>query len=268
MIRFFLILFSLLPVFTFAQKVPFYQALDQWVKYTLPQEQIEKFGYIFYKPSVGFLLKNRPEIDAIVIDEYLLIGPYVKLDQLFPEVIILNSAEKIKLKLPEFSKSVNFNSNVPNYLYDLGYHFNHNGANELALRIFLKLQNLQPSYTNLAFELGFAYNALYQHEEAYIILKKAISQKTNSYGLYRELGYAALGLHKIPEAEKAYLKAISLSNDLQQMAEMAMYLTQAYYDSKNDEKFYQWLKITRMYGAKFDKIHSFSNQLETTYKRN
>ena len=255
-----------LSVVAKAQKVAFHHALDQWVKYLHPLNQQEKIGYIFYKPSVGFLLKHTPELEANLTYDFLSTGSYVKLDQLFPNVTILNSTEKQQLNLPELTKTVNLQSTAPDYLFDLGYHFNHTGANDLALQVLLKLQRLQPNYKNIAFELGFAYNALYKHELAYAVLKKAVGQQTNSYGLYRELGYAALGLNKIQEAEKAYLKAISLSNDLQQMAEMAMYLTQAYYEEKNDTKFYQWLKITRMYGDKFDKIHTFSNQLETTYK--
>src|SRR5690606_16633785 len=113
-------------------------------------------------------------------------------------VSVLTDNQISKLGLPKEPKWLSFykeDSEEVDYLKNEGYHFNHVGASDLALKPLLKAYEIEPHFDGLEFELSFAYNHLGQYEKAIPILEKAIENNPKNFYFYRELGFSYVNLN-------------------------------------------------------------------------
>jgi tetratricopeptide (TPR) repeat protein len=183
-------------------------------------------------------------------------------------VSVLNKEQISALKLPEQPEWLSIykeGSNEVDYLKNEGYHFNHNGASDLALKPLLKAYEIIPHYEGLEFELSFAYNHLGQYEKAIPILEKAIENNPKNFYFYRELGFSYANLNETAEAEKTYRKGIKMSDNDFEKSEMAVNMAKAYFKLKDKEKFDEWAKLTRKYAEKNSRYAQFIDHFEQNW---
>lgn len=232
----------------------YYDAVDEWVAF--PKKEVDTsyaFGFIYIDEQAGFTFDYNS--DFIVTKEGLkkLPRPFEsslksRLSRNTIDVAILSDEQRAELKLPETPKWLAIykdNSDEPDYLKNIGLHYNAAGASNLALKPLLKAYEMQPHLDGLEFELAFAYNALKQFKQAVEILESAIENDPNNFLFYRELGFSFLSLGQIEKAEMNYQKGIKLTDNKSQIAEMAVNMALIYFRQKNVEKFNEWAKLTR-----------------------
>lgn len=263
-----LIVFLLLSNIGFSQSdlaelnfdTKYYEAVDNWVAF--PKKETDStfaYGFIYLDNQAGFTfnyeakfqikengLKNMPMDSTIGFMKYRL-KPNTSL------VSILTKEQISALNLPKQPKWLSVykdNSNKVNYLKNEGYHYNHVGASNLALKPLLKAYKESPHFDGLEFELSFAYNALGKYIEAISVLEKAIENNPNNFYFYRELGFSYKYLNQIEDAEKTYLKGIKISDNDFEKSEMAVNMAQSYFELRNRKKFNEWANLTRKYGEK------------------
>ena len=170
-------------------------------------------------------------------------------------------------KEPEWLSIYKEGSDKVDYLKQEGYHYNHVGACEQALKPLLKAYEIEPHFNGLEFELAYAYNHLGQFEKAIPILEKAIENNPKNYYFFRELGYSYLGLNKIDEAEKTYRKGIKMSDNDFEKSEMSVNMAQAYFKLKNRKKFDEWAELTRKYSTKDKRYLQYIEQFEQNWNK-
>lgn len=279
--------FILISNIGFAQKnttslkfdTKYFDAVDKWVAF--PKKDTDStyaYGFIYLDNQAGFtfdykskFIVDTEKIKNIQKDSSSSIGSMkYRLETNTSLVSILSKDQISDLELPEAPKWLSIykeNSDEVGYNKNEGYHFNHVGASNLALKPLLKAYDMDPHFEGLEFELSYAYNALEEFEKAISILEKAIDNNPKNFYFYRELGYSYKNLNNIEEAEKTYLKGISASDNDFEKSEMAVNMAQSYFELRNKEKFDEWAKLTRKYAEKGARYDQFIDHFEENWDK-
>ncbi|APX99924.1 tetratricopeptide repeat protein [Lacinutrix venerupis] len=255
----------------------FYDAIDKWVAF--PKKDTDStyaYGFIYIDNQAGFTFNyetnfqiKEQELINIKSDSNIGFIKY-RLEPNASPVSVLTEKQISALKLPkepEWLPLYKEGSNKVSYLKQEGYHYNHVGACELALKPLLKAYKIEPHFKGLEFELAYAYNHLGKFEEAIPILEKAIKNNSKNFYFYRELGYSYLGSNKIVEAEKTYRKGIKMSDNNFEKSEMSVNMSQAYFKLKNKKKFDEWAKLTRSYAKENSKYAQYIDYFEQNWDK-
>ena len=269
-----------IPSFSFAQPAlnelkfdsKYYEAVDSWIAFPKTQaDTAYTLGYIYIDQQAGFTFDYLSNF--IVTDNGL-----KKLPREFEEslksrlspntinVAILSEEQISELELPTEPSWLKFykeDSNTVSYLKNIGYHYNHVGASKLAIEPLLKAYDKDPHFEGLEFELAFAYNATQKYAKAIEILERAIGNNSEDHLFYRELGFAYKYTNRIEEAESTYKKGIEISDNNFTKAEMAVNMTQSYFQLRDKNKFEEWATLTRKYseeGSRFSQIIEYFEQ--------
>lgn len=255
----------------------YYEAVDKWVAF--PKNETDStfyYGFIYIDEQAGFTYQLGSTFIIDSSNNYLpevidsTFNAKYRIDQNWKPVSIIPQEKLIELNLPtepEWLKYYKENSDSVSYLKNIGYHYNHVGASNLALKPLLKAYEIEPHFDGLEFELSFAYNALGQFENAIPILEKAIESNPENFYFYRELGFSYKNLNKIEEAEKTYRKGIKMSDNDFEKSEMAVNMAQSYFELRNKEKFNEWAKLTRKYAEKGSRYAQFIDHFEQNWNK-
>lgn len=255
----------------------YFNAVDKWVAF--PVNMIDSsyaYGFIYLDNQAGFTFnyENKFQIkeqQLINIKKDSMVG-FMKY-RLEPNtslvsVLTENQISALKLpKEPEWLSIYKKHSNQVSYLKQEGYHFNHVGACELALKPLLKAYKIDPHFDGLEFELAFSYNHLGQFENAIAILENAIENNPKNYYFYRELGFSYLGLDRIEDAEKTYRKGIKMSENDLVKSEMSVNMAQVYFKLKIKKKFDEWAELTRKYSKKDKRYLQYIDYFEQNWNK-
>ncbi|WP_452221522.1 tetratricopeptide repeat protein [Lacinutrix salivirga] len=257
----------------------YYDAVDKWIAFPKQtKDSIYAYGFIYIDEVAGltfqledfFKLKNDILVGLDTINK----GSSIiknRLSAKTSNVYILTEKHRKDLKLPKEPDWLGIYKKADDdveYLKQLGYHYNHIGASHNALKPLLKAYALEPHYEGLEFELGFAYNALQQFEKAIPVLEKAIKNSEKNHLLYKELGYAYTFLKDAKNAEKVYTKGIKISENEAIKCEMAVNMSQLFFNLKNKKKFKKWAAITRKYGSKTPQYLKYIDYFEKELQNN
>ncbi|WP_299887158.1 tetratricopeptide repeat protein [uncultured Lacinutrix sp.] len=255
----------------------YFNAVDKWVVF--PKKDTDStytYGFIYLDNQAGFTFnyKTQFQIDEqnlknITKDSILGFMKYrLEPNTSLVSVLTENQISTLNLpKEPEWLSIYKAGSDEVDYLKNEGYHFNHVGASDLALKPLLKAYAIEPHFDGLEFELSFAYNHLGQYENAIPILEKAIENNPKNFYFYRELGYSYANLNKIQEAEKTYHKGIKMSDNDFEKSEMAVNMAQAYFKLKNKEKFHEWAKLTKKYAKENSRYVQYIEYFEQNWNK-
>ncbi|RCU56371.1 tetratricopeptide repeat protein [Oceanihabitans sediminis] len=255
----------------------YFDAVDKWVAF--PKKDTDPtyaYGFIYLDNQAGFTFNYETKFQ---IKEQKLIN--IKRDstvgfmkyRLEPNTSLVsvltdNQISALNLpKEPEWLSIYKEGSDQVDYLKQEGYHYNHVGACEQALKPLLKAYEIQPHFDGLEFELAYAYNHLGQFEKAIPILEKAIESNPKNYYFFRELGYSYLGLNKVEEAERTYRKGIKMSDNDFEKSEMSVNMAQAYFKLKNKKKFDEWAELTRKHSTKDKRYLQYIDQFEQNWNK-
>ena len=255
----------------------YFNAVDKWVAF--PKKDVDStyaYGFIYLDNQAGFTFNYKAKFqikgqELINIKRDSTIG-FMKY-RLEPNtslvsVLTENQVSALNLpKEPDWLSIYKEDSDQINYLKQEGYHYNHVGACELALKPLLQAYEMDPHFDGLEFELSYAYNHLGKFEKAISILEKAIENNPNNFYFYRELGFSYGNLNKIDEAEKTYRKGISMTDNDFEKSEMAVNMAQAYFRLKNREKFDEWAELTRKYAKENSQYVQYINHFEQNWNK-
>lgn len=254
----------------------YYEAVDKWVAFTSDKDDSEiSINFIYIDQQAGFTMNY--ECDAVITSDGLkkektLDNTNLKI-RLTPntgKVAILTPAQVKELALPEqpdWLKIYKRDAEKVSYLTRMGYHYNHVGASQFALKPLLKAYEKDPHFQGLEFELSYAYNALKQYEKAIPVLKKAIENNPENYYFFRELGFSYKNLNRIEDAEAIYQRGIILSDNNFEKSEMAVNMAQTYFELRNREKFDIWAKLTREYAEKGSRYAQYIDYFESKWDK-
>lgn len=255
----------------------YFNAVDKWVAF--PKKDSDStyaYGFIYLDNQAGFTFNYESKFqikqqELITIKRGSTVGfMKYRLEANTSLVSVLNENQVSALNLPkepEWLSIYKEGSDQVDYLKQEGYHFNHVGACELALKPLLKAYEMEPHFDGLEFELAFAYNHLGQFKKAIPILEKAIENNTKNYYFFRELGYCYLGLNQVKNAEKTYRKGIKKSDNDFEKSEMSVNMAQTYFKLKNKKKFDEWAELTRKYSTKNKKYLQYIEQFEESWNK-
>lgn len=257
----------------------YFNAVDNWVAFpNKDTDSIYAYGFIYLDNQAGFTLNYEGKIQIadnnlklIAKDSSNIIG-FMKY-RLEPNtslvsVLTENQISALNLpKEPEWLLIYKEGSDQIDYLKQEGYHYNHVGAYEQALKPLLKAYGIDPHFDGLEFELAYAYNHLGQFEKAIPILDKAIENNPKNYYFFRELGYSYLGLNQIDKAEKTYRKGIKMSDNDFEKSEMSVNMAQAYFKLKNKKKFDEWAELTKKYSTKDKRYLQYIEQFKQNWNK-
>lgn len=256
----------------------YFNAVDKWVAF--PKKDDDStfvYGFIYLDNQAGFSFNYESRFQItdngllnIPKDSTLANNLIYRLESNTSLVSILNENQISTLNLPkqpEWLSIYKEGSHKLDYLKNEGYHYNHVGASELALKPLLDAYKIDPHYEGLEFELSFAYNAIGQYENAISILKNAIENNPKNFYFFRELGFSYKNLNKISEAEIAYLKGIQISDNDFEKSEMAINMAQSFFQLRNKEKFDEWAKLTRKYAEKGSRYAQFIDYFEQNWNK-
>jgi tetratricopeptide (TPR) repeat protein len=244
----------------------YYNAVDKWIAF--PKKVADtsySFGFIYLDDTAGFtynyeskFIKTNSGLKKL--SREFESGLKARLTENTIDVAVLSDSQVSQLglpKVPEWHSIYKADSTKVSYLKNIGYHYNHVGASNLALKPLKKAYSINPHYTGLEFELSYAYNALHDFTKAIPILEEAIKNDPKNFLFYRELGFALKNIDQNAKAEKIYKTGMELTDDKFQKSEMAINMAQSYYLSGNQKKFDEWAEITRKYtqkGSRFDQL--------------
>lgn len=264
-----LILLSILfSNFSFSQDLKFDKkftdAVDKWVVFDKNKnDSTYIYGFIYIDEQAGFTFEyssrfktNQKTLENLPNEIQSSIKS--RLSPNTANIHILTESEIKQLNLPnqpDWLKFYKSNENTVSYYKNIGYHYNHIGASQNAIEPLLKGYAIQPHFEGLEFELAYAYNATKNHEKAIEILNNAVENDSGNFWFLRELGFAYKNLGNLEKAEETYNKGIAVSNDKNQKAEMAINMSQSYFQIRNKQKFEEWANITKQYtdkGSQFD----------------
>ncbi|EDP98504.1 tetratricopeptide repeat protein [Kordia algicida OT-1] len=279
-------LFAILFIYnsSFAQKEnarlkfdkKYYEAVDKWVAFIGDEENAKiSVGFIYIDQQAGFTMNYECDIlptpDGVKkIATPDTINLKLRLTPNAGKVAILTPIQRTALELPEqpdWLKIYKRDAQKVSYLTRIGYHYNHVGASQFALKPLLKAYEKDPHFQGLEFELSYAYNALEQFEKAIPVLKKAIENNPENYYFYRELGYSYKNLNRIEDAEAIYQRGILLSDNDFEKSEMAVNMAQTYFQLRNREKFDIWAKLTREFAEEGSRYAQFIDIFESNWDK-
>ncbi len=255
----------------------YYNAVDKWIAF--PKKATDTsyiFGFICLDDTAGFTFNYESkfiETDSGLkkLPRKIEAGLKSRLVETTTDVAVLSDSQLTQLELPKFPEWLSVykaDSTKVSYLKNIGYHYNHVGANNLALNPLKKAYVLDPHYAGLEFELAYAYNALHDFNQAILILQEAIKNDPNNFLFYRELGFSLKNIGQNENAEKIYKKGINLTDDKFQKSEMAINMAQSYYLEKNLKKFKEWAVITRKFTENDSRFDQFLKIWEKELKIN
>ncbi len=285
--KYLIILFIALSTNTFAQNeltqlnfdTNYYDAVNKWVAFPVNEDgKSHNFGIIYIDQMAGFTYKYENDLiienNTIVIDTIIhnkSISMISRLSKNTKKVAILNAKQIEVLKLNDKSKWLDVytsNENSVEYLTKIGYHYNHIGASQNAIKPLLKAYTMDKAHPNLAFELGFAYNATQQFLKAIPVIKEGIKTDSKNHYLYKELGYAYLGSGDLKNADLIYTKGIKVSRNDAIKCEMAVNMANGYFNSKNKKELKKWCDIGRKYSSKTPKYIQYFDYYEKEIDKN
>jgi tetratricopeptide (TPR) repeat protein len=261
--------------FTFDKK--YYEAVDKWV--ISPKKAADStysLSFIYIDEQAGFtedfetkfsitateLKKVKSKLDNVSFK--------ARLNNNTVNYAILTPEQIKELGLPEqpeWLKTYKRDAEKTSYLVKMGYHYNHVGASQFALKPLLNAYKKDPHFEGLEFELSYAYNALNQFEEAITVLEKAIHNNPNNYFFFRELGFSYKNLNRVEDAERIYKKGISISDNDFEKSEMAVNMAQTYFELRNKTKFDEWAKLTRKFAEKDSRYAKFIDYFESNWDK-
>lgn len=255
----------------------YYEAVDQWVAFPKSEEDSTfLYGFIYLDETAGFTfqLGSTFKIDSSrnFIPEPVdsTFNAKYRIEPNWRPVAIIPQERLTELNLPaepDWLEIYKENSGSVAYLKNIGYHYNHAGACQLALEPLLKAYKMDPHFEGLEFELSYAYNHLGEFEKAIPILDRAIAFNPGNFYFYRELGYAYVNTSRIDEAETTYRTGVDKSNNDFEKSEMAVNMAQAYFNLKNKTKFDEWAKLTRKYAEKDSRYVQYIDYFEQNWDK-
>lgn len=272
--RLILSLFILIYSFGFSQSnstelkfnTKYYKAADKWIAF--PKKEADTtytFGFIYIDEQAGFTFDYTSNFEKTSdglkkLPRQFEAGLKSRLSKNTVDVAILSDEQIRQLELPkepEWLAVYKEGSEKPEYLKNIGFHYNAVGASNLALKHLLKAYKIKPHLKGLEFELAYAYNATGKFNEAIPILEKAIENDSQTFWFYRELGFSYKNLGQVKKAEKIYRTGMKLTEDKAQKAEIAINLAQSYVQLKNEKKFNEWAKLTKKYSEKGSRFEEY-----------
>jgi len=272
--RLILSLFLLIPSLGFSQSdttelkfdTKYYNAVDKWIAF--PKKEADTtytFGFIYIDEQAGFTFDYTSHFEITdsgleKLPRQFEAGLKSRLSRNTIDVAILSDEQIAELELPkepEWLAIYKEDSEKPEYLKNIGFHYNANGASNLALEPLLKAYEIEPHLKGLEFELAYAYNATGKFNEAIPVLEKAIENDTQTFWFYRELGFSHKNLGQIEKAEEIYRKGLDLTKDKAQKAEIGVNMAQSYAQLKNEKKFKEWAKLTKKYSEKGSRFEHY-----------
>ncbi len=272
--RLILSLFLLIPSFGFSQSdktelkfdTKYYDAVDKWIAF--PKKEADTtytFGFIYIDEQAGFTFDYTSHFEKTdsglkKLPRQFEAGLKSRLSRNTIDVAILSDDQIADLELPkepEWLAIYKEGSEKPEYLKNIGFHYNANGASNLALEPLLKAYGIEPHLKGLEFELAYAYNATGKFNEAITVLEKAIENDPQHFWFYRELGFSHKNLGQVEKAEEIYRKGLDLTKDKAQKAEIAVNMAQSYAQLKDEKKFKEWAKLTKKYSEKGSKFEQY-----------
>lgn len=281
--RLILILILLIPSFGFSQSdttdlkfdTKYYDAVDKWIAF--PKKEADTtytFGFIYIDEQAGFTFDytshfEKTENGLKKLPRQFEAGLKSRLSRNTIDVAILSNEQIKQLELPkepEWLAIYKEGSEKPEYLKNIGFHYNASGASNLALEPLLKAYGMEPHLKGLEFELAYAYNATGKFNKAIPVLEKAIENDPQIFWFYRELGFSYKNLGQIEKAEKIYRKGLELTKDKSQKAEIAVNMAQSYAQLKDEKRFKEWAKLTKKYsenGSRFEQyVDAWAKEFE------
>jgi len=272
--RLILSLFLFIPSLGFSQSdttelkfdTKYYNAVDKWIAF--PKKKADTtytFGFIYIDEQAGFTFDYTSHFKLTdsglkKLPRQFEAGLKSRLSRNTIDVAILSDEQIVELELPkepEWLAIYKEGSEKPEYLKNIGFHYNANGASNLALEPLLKAYGIEPHLKGLEFELAYAYNAIGKFNEAISVLKKAIENDPQTFWFYRELGFSHKNLGQVEKAEEIYRKALDLTKDEAQKAEIAVNMAQSYAQLKDEKKFKEWAKLTKKYSEKGSRFEQY-----------
>jgi tetratricopeptide (TPR) repeat protein len=249
----------------------YYEAVDRWIAF--PKQETDTaytFGFIYLDEQAGFTFDYSSKF--IKGEEGLIALPRESQNSLKSRlaantapVALLSGKQVADLGLPtqpDWLSNYKRDSGKVSYLKNIGFHYNHVGASNLALEPLNRAYKIDPHYDGLEFELAYAYNALKSFDKAIEVLEKAIANNPDNFYFYRELGYAYRYTHQLDKAERTYRKGIIISNNAFEKSEMAVNMAQAYFQIRDRKRFNEWAGITRKYAEKGSRYAQFIDAFE------
>jgi tetratricopeptide (TPR) repeat protein len=253
----------------------YYNAVDKWIAF--PKKVTDtsySFGFIYLDDTAGFTFDYESKF--IKTDNGLQKLPREfeaalksRLAESTIDVAVLSDIQVSQLnlpKVPEWLAGYKVNSEEVSYLKNIGFHYNHVGASDLALEPLKKVYEIEPHFAGLEFELAYAYNALHEFSKAIPILERAIENDPTNFLFYRELGFSLKNTDQNSKAEETYKTGIKLTDDKYQKSEMAINMAQSYYLEGNRKKFDEWASITRKYTEKDSNFDKFLDDWDKKFK--
>lgn len=239
----------------------FYDTVDNWI--VLPKAQndsIYNYGFMYIDIHAGitfhyggnFYFDKNGKLVNKKSEEYQMLKQRLnKPNNMKVHILSENELKKLELDLkPNWLKIYSYDKNKIENLVSEGNFFNHVGACKSALISLEKAYKINPHFEGLEFELSYSYNYLGEFKKAIPILESAIKNDPNNSLFYKELGFAYVKNNQIELAEKAYSKGIEISKSNFEKSEMAVNMTQGYFQIKNKKKYDEWAAKTRQFAEK------------------
>lgn len=241
-------------------KNPFYACENRWVALS----QCDDGGYY----RLAFIYLDRDAGFTAHLDGEVKINKKGKLELKPKEIpasikmrlqgyrsgVALISIDQVKTlglpAFPEWLKIYRKGENQPAALVKRGYHYNHVGASNLAIKDLEKAYGINSKLKGVIFELSYAYNATNQFKKSLKLLKKELKKTPKDGMLLRELGFTYLRMGKFKEMERTYTLGIKYVASDFQKSEMAYNMAYHYYNQKNYKKFKHWGAMVKRYGPK------------------
>lgn len=252
-------------------------AVDKWVALEVDElDSTFTYGFIYIDQEAGFTfhMGNRFRIDAagkfLAEAEDSTKSVKIRLDAEWRNVAIIPDERLPEMGLPQVPDWLKYyqeDAGKVSYLKDIGWHYNHMGACEQALKPLLEAYEKEAHYKGLEFEIGFAYNALERFPEAQTILEKAYEHDPKDPYILRELGYTYKGLGEIDKAEKIYTDGMKKSKNDFEKSEMALNMAQVYFQLRNRKKFDKWAKLTRKYAEEGSTYAQYIDYYESQWEK-
>lgn len=253
----------------------YYNAVDKWIAF--PKKETDtsySFGFIYLDDTAGFtynyeskFIKTNSGLKKLPREFEAGLKSRLAENTINVAVLSENQVSQLDLpKVPEWLAAYKANSEEVLYLKNIGFHYNHVGASNLALEPLKKGYTIDPHFAGLEFELAYAYNALHEFSQAIPILESAIENDPKNFLFYRELGFSLKNIDQNEKAEKIYIIGIKLTDNNFQKSEMAINMAQSYYLNGNRKKFDEWARITKKYTEKDSNFNQFLDDWDKNLK--
>lgn len=213
-------------------------------------------GYVYIDPSAGFTFEHYGYLDsstgrlrAVKSELYDKARLIKRIGENFPASCLTDAqVASVGLPLsPDWMEFYRDDRPFGEHHASWASHYNHIGANEIALDHVAKAIEAGSASTALDFEHAFALNALGRFDEVVVFLTPLVSSKAKTSDLIAELAYAHLRKGEYQTAISLYTEAVNRTPLSTRRWEFANNISRAHAqlgDSKNRDK---WEKRSMRY---------------------